>query len=76
MTNENWPYHVGICTGTKQYAGRYVITAEYLDGFVVLAAYPTVARARHALARWRQRYPTRPRTRASWAEAEDDGSAD
>jgi hypothetical protein len=45
------PNHIGVCRGVGRNEGRYVITAEYVDGYRVLACFATVDEAQAALAK-------------------------
>jgi hypothetical protein len=49
------PLHVGICKGIGDNDGFYVITAEYLDGYIVLASYKTLAAAKAQLPRLKRK---------------------
>ena len=50
------PNHIGVCAGTGDNAGYYVITAEYSDGYEVLRAFRRLANAKAALPRIKRAY--------------------
>ena len=50
------PLHIGVCSGIGPHTGRYVISAEYLNGYDVLGVYDTAEEARADLLLARRRH--------------------